>query len=890
MKKVSSVKRKSILEGIDYHLGRNIYCERKDLSNEASVEAFFVNRMLADLGFKDKHIKTKESLASLTIAKGSKKYSYKPDYCLVITKPKLILDAKSPSENIYDWVEQCAHYCLLLNRKDEQVEFFIVTNGIRTAVYKWDKEDPVLELSFEDFYLGNEKYEKFRKLVSLNTFLNPKKREEDVEREVVLKKVSKEKAQKLFLSCHNYIWNTEKRSPQSAFTEFVKLVFLKLWNDRILHEKYETDRGGDLHVPVAANTFSVRWIESREEEIPNPVNDVHFTNLLEGIQDDIDRNNKKRIFDVADKIKLKPSTIKGVVKKLEGFDLLGIDEDLNGRLFETFLSATMRGEALGQYFTPRSIVLLATKLAHLKATEKTRDKILDASCGTGGFLIEAFTIMRNAIRENKSYSEEQKNELISRVSNECLYGVDAAADPNLARIARINMYLHGDGGSHIYFADGLQKNIQIDKTDDRELQGEIKDMKENMLPNSFDAVLTNPPFSTWYEMTNEAQANVLKEYKLAEIEGTKKYRRLRGSAMFIERYEGLLKPGGKLISVVDETVLASSDYEYVRDFVREHFIIRAVISLHGDAFQMAKSRVKTSIIFLEKKKNPDEEQPSAFMYSSIRCGVDDLPITTNPEKIVEARELADKEIDEILQQFERYENGQEDFWLVPPERLVGRLDVKYCIPLQGRMIRKWKRQGFEVKQLGDVCEPREEELLPREYPGQEFRILTITYDGRCKTEELRLGKNINYKKMKVVREGDLVFSEYNTFNGAIGYITKELDGALASGSYTVVRCESESDALYLWSILRTTEIRADFLTSAVGMGRQTVKWDNIKEVHVPLLVKTEREKIAEEILQAWQKELEATDALKGVSSRLHEDFDVESEESKKRFQSAKPPK
>ncbi len=305
---------------------------------------------------------------------------------------------------------------------------------------------------------------------------------------------------------------------------------------------------------------------------------------------------------------------------------------------------------------------------------------------------------------------------------------------------------------------------------------------------------------------------------------------------------------------------------------------------------MAHSRVKTALVYLQKKSNPDERQPAAFMYSSIRLGVDDLPVTTNPEKILEARKLADEEIKEILHQFKKYENGEEDFWLVPAERLTGRLDVKYCIPMQGRMIRKWKRQGFEVKKLSEMCEPRGEEIIPKDYPDREFRILTITYEGRCKTEETRLGKNINYKRMNVVRKGDLVFSEYNTFHGAIGYITEEFDGALASGSYTVVRCEDENDVLYLWSILRTTEIRADFLTSAIGMGRQTVKWENVKEVYIPFLPKLDRKKIAEKIIEAWKKEHEAENALKGISNLLHRDFDVESEDSQKRFLAAKPPK
>ncbi len=65
---------------------------------------------------------------------------------------------------------------------------------------------------------------------------------------------------------------------------------------------------------------------------------------------------------------MRPETIKMVVQKLQHWDRFGIDEDLNGRLFETFLNATMRGEELGQFFTPRSVVKLVTKLADVKVS------------------------------------------------------------------------------------------------------------------------------------------------------------------------------------------------------------------------------------------------------------------------------------------------------------------------------------------------------------------------------------------------------------------------------------------------------------------------------------------------------------------------------------------
>jgi len=888
------VKRKSILEDIDYHKNKNSFCELSSLTNEASVETFFLSRLLVDLAYNDKNIKTKESIELFSISNGSKKINYKPDYIIVSgKKPLLIIDAKSPKENIDNHIEQCAHYCLLLNRRKRTVRYFMLSNGLKTKLYIWDKDVPLLELDFKDFYLGNEKYEKLRSLIKITSLTYEEKDEDTKDKNVTLKKIKKEEAQKLFKSCHKYIWNTEKRGPNSAFIEFVKLIFLKMWNDSKLHEKYQSDINGNLIVPIDTNTFSEHWIKKWEKEIKNPINDIHFKELMRNLDYEIRKKNKRELFDQADRIELKPTTIKGVVKKLQAVDLFGIDEDLNGRLFETFLNATMRGSDLGQYFTPRSIVYLGTLLANLRVEKNHIDKVLDASCGTGGFLIEALTIMRNKIRDNNSYSKDEKKDLIEKLCEECLFGVDAAKDPKLARIARINMYLHGDGGSHIYLGDSLEKKLTVDKSDTIEQQNETEEMINYLQPESFNVVLTNPPFSMWYEKSNESQDKIIDEYDLAKIDDstTKKRNRLRGSAMFLERYRDLLKEGGKLITIIDETILSSSEYSYVRNFIRKYFIIRAIISLHGDAFQQSNARVKTAMIYLEKKKNISDQQTSIFMYSSIYLGVDDLPITTKPSKVFEARKLAMKEIQTILDEFKKYNEGKTGSWLVDVDQLYDRLDVKFCLPLVGRFVKTWKKSGAEVYRLSDVCIPRDEIIEPRkDHQEEEFRILTITYEGRCRTDEKRLGKEINYSKMKIVRTGDIVFSEYNAFHGAIGYVTEEFDGALASGSYTVVKCGDKKNSLYLWSILRTTEIRADFLSSAIGIGRQTVSWDNIKNVQIPFLSQEKREQIGKKIINAWKMEKEAQESIKNIYTFLDTEFNVESELSKNRFLAAKPPK
>jgi type I restriction enzyme M protein len=889
--------RPSLFDNLSRSKDRNIYCYSKDLANEASVETFFVNRMLADLGFKDSQIKTKQSLKEYKISLGAKSQRYKPDYGIILkSKPRLIIDAKSTDVRIDDFVEQCSHYCMILNReKTKPVKYFMLSSGFETKLYEWDGSRLILELNFADFQYGNEKYEKLRSIIAYPA-LSTDEIEEEHENTFTLKKIDKEDAQKLFLSCHKYIWKEEKRNAFSAFMEFVKVVFLKLYHDRSTHEQYhQQEHVPELRVPKSSVAFSVHWIESREKDTPNPISDLQYKKLLKDIEDNIIKNNKKRIFDANDVINLKPQTIKAIVKKLEKYDLYGIDEDLNGRLFETFLSATMRGKELGQYFTPRSIVLLATKLAKLKANETHIDKVIDACCGTGGFLIEALTLMRNSVRNNQSYTDADKKKLILKLCNECLYGIDAAKAPDLARIARINMYLHVDGGSHIYNCDGLDKEIRIEPTDSQELKTETEDLKENLKKiGGFDVALTNPPFSMWYEIENEEGKRILEQYILAHKnnETSQLRNKVRSMELFIERYYDILKPNGKLITIIDDTILSARKFSITRDFIRSHFKIKAIISLHGDAFRMSGARVKTSLIYLEKKENCSEQQSSVFMYPSICLGVDDLPVTSNKSKIEEARKKANAEIEIICREYDEFSQGENGEWVVPTEKITDRLDVKSCLAKSGRFISKWKRAGYEIKKLSDIAIPVEIVIKPKdaEHANNEYRILTISYEGRTRAEETRKGRDIGYSKMKVVHAGDLVFSEYNSIQGAIGFITPEFEGALASGSYTVVRCEDDIDTLYLWSIMRTTELRNEMLSSAIGVGRQTIDWSDINKIHIPFPDKKERKKIYEDIIEAWKKEKEIADTFSQLQIKLNEKFNVESDSSKTWFEANKPPR
>lgn len=872
---------------------KNWPCEKDLLNNEASVETFFLNRFIEYLKWDDSRVHLKESIETFLVSKGGrKKENYKPDYILLDDKdkPYIVIDAKSTYEDIHDYIHQCSNYSLLLNRDIESVKYFILSNGWVTEIYGWKGGEPLMKLSFEDF---SNKSDNFKQLVTIITDgKNGTSPAEKKDEYITIKQINKEEAQKLFKKCHKVIWNSEKCGVNFAFMQFVKLIFLKMQSDKIIHEKYSYPKNSpNMRVKKEDILFSEYWVDKNTNDFClNPVNELQFKSLMDNLEKEIKKKKKKPLFDKNEQIELKAGTIKKIIKNLEKNDLYGIDEDLNGRLFETFLNATMRGNDLGQYFTPRSIVKLGVALADIKVSDEHIDKVLDASCGTGGYLIEAFAQMKAKIMANNSYSNLKKNELIDRLCSNSIYGIDAAKDPKLARIARINMYLHGDGGSQIYMGDALNKEMSIDLTDSKEFQDEMEDMKGVFKNDTFDVVITNPPFSMEYAVKDPEQLEILKKYDLAKTD-TGGYHSLRAGVMFIERYYGLLVPGGKLITVVDNTILNSEQYSYVRDYIREHFIIRAVVSLHGDAFQQSKARVKTSLICLEKKHVLSENQPDVFMTFSTCLGVDDKPITTSQNIIQKAREKAEKEISKIISDYDKFKRGEDGEWRITSDKVLGKLDVKNCIPLRGRYVEKWIHDGFEVKRLSEIFTPVKGGFKPsQDGVDEEYNILTIKYDGYCSNEEIRLGSDIRGKGT-LVKEGNIVFSQYNAYYGAIGYVSGEFDGSFASSSYIVLKPTNKIDGIYAWSVLRTTEIRADILDSAVGMGRSPIKWDDIKDVKIPFIKDhNHREKIAKNVEESWEKIKMAKQEVENVKIELGNIFGTEGIDSIFRFDANKPPK
>jgi type I restriction enzyme M protein len=854
--------------------------------------------MLQDLGYLDNEILPKRSLKDIPIPRGRSTELYRPDYVLVCRgKPRWLIDAKSPTERVEDYAYQGAGYALEINRKttDKPLRYFMLTNGLLTRVYLWDHDEPVLSLRFADLSDGTSKYAALKSLLAANAARSGWPSAPKPVTSHLLTRPAMDEVKKAFLRCHRIIWKSEKMSPQAAFVEFAKVLFVKLWEDRRIRDNSTllalVSKGDPL--PASEVRFSSRWIESQEQNDPNPLDALLFRQLVDALEQEIAQRRRKRIFEANERLKLSPGTAKRVVKELQHFYLFGIDEDLNGRMFEAFLAATMRGQALGQYFTPRSIVKLMTRLANPTATRGPNGitRVIDACCGTGGFLIEALTEMRRQIWDNRSLSSQERTYLLDQVANHAIFGIDAGRDPMIARIARINMYLHGDGGSRVYMTDALRYPPEPSLADTPEVKSEVEELRKFLEGEAtFDVVLTNPPFSMDYSASVVEEKEVLESYDLASYGGRRRSS-LRSSVMFLERYWHLLAPGGRLLTVIDDSVLGGKNYGFVRDFIREKYIIRAVISLHGDAFQRSGARAKTSVLLLEKRDPAYEAtQPSAFVYESRYIGLDDVVPRTRASVAELARANAQGEIEDIVQAFSSYLRGDVGPWLVPPSSLTTRLDAKYLKPCSVDDLQShWQAEGVPSDVLQNLVDPVDQTIQTD--PDQRYSFLRISYEGQAETGESALGHEISYTRVGRTQVGDIVVSNISAVYKAICVIPPGKDHLLVSSEFTVLRPKPgvKVDPQYLWSILRSSAVIAQWISRSSGVGRHRVNWSILQNQRIPL-VPFERQTAIGQMYRQADAYHETIVSLKASAAKQLESLDLENATAIERLATAKPPR
>ncbi len=252
-----------------------------------------------------------------------------------------------------------------------------------------------------------------------------------------------------------------------------------------------------------------------------------------------------------------------------------------------------------------------------------------------------------------------------------LFGTDD--DLNVAKLAKMNMYIHGDGKTNIQDKDGLLLFEFDNKTDvilTNPPLGELTYMKDtyddnfrlkrmHVIPRKNiteerlieyqrrlnthrekydDARKTGKKTTSYENKIREyedkiAECRVLIKNEKSEFETTGN--QMKGGALFINAAKHYLKVirnesvlpewrGGKLLIILDEGVMNTDDYKEVRDFIKRYFYIKAVISLTKDTFvPVSNTSTKTSILYAIKKEDPDaiQQEPIFFAHAE-KVGID----------------------------------------------------------------------------------------------------------------------------------------------------------------------------------------------------------------------------------------------------------------------------
>ncbi|CAA0159357.1 N-6 DNA methylase [Tenacibaculum maritimum] len=440
------------------------------------------------------------------------------------------------------------------------------------------------------------------------------------------KAFTRDEFSKLLFTCHNIIRNNDKLSPEAAFDEISKILFIKI--------RYERDNSN-------AQIFSKKqFVADKESYDRHKSKDSRpfYQQLFESTKEDFKDDD---LFAENETIRIRENSFEAIVEKLEIYNLSTTSDDVKGIAFEQFLGRTFRGE-LGQFFTPRTVVDFMVDVLDPQEGEI----ICDPCCGSGGFLIKAFEFVRAKI-ENEIQAEKEKikakyfddafdklsekkkaeveitvNDLFHKLNQEldinneksrlrvlsydCIFGTDA--NPRMSRTAKMNMIMHGDGHGGVHHNDGLL-NVN------------------GIFENRFDVILTNPPFGARVEKslkiteadkyTDEARIKKYKERygnhytkalkqinnnigkSLLSLYDTGKMSTLT-EVLFIERCLNLLKPGGRMGIVLPEGVLNNSNLQKIREYVESKAKIVLITSIPQDVFIASGATVKPSLLFFKK--------------------------------------------------------------------------------------------------------------------------------------------------------------------------------------------------------------------------------------------------------------------------------------------------
>lgn len=627
--------------------------------------------------------------------------------------------------------------------------------------------------------------------------------------------------------CHDRIFYRLGHDPAKAFDELMKMLFLKLFDERETPDHYEfMVLAGETEKQTAKriNELFKKSINSRRYK------DVFTTRFTEVNPPVIDLDDE---------------TIAFIVRQFQGFSLVHTSAilegaDVKGTVFEQMVGGTFRGE-LGAYFTPREIVEFMVKMIAPTA----EDVILDPACGSGGFLIMALKYVLQGIRRtNPNLKDADVYAELRTFAEKCVFGTDL--NERMARVSKMNMIMHGDGHGGIFHCHGLD----VGYTNAPPLR-RGKDVT---------CVFSNPPFAG-----RETDPKHLEKFQSTRNE-TGKAVSTPKSIPFVEHILDLLTEGGRAALVLPNGIFSSQSFHFskLREIIWARSEILAIIGLPHWVFFHTGCDVQGALLFFRRTDTPRVDY-NVFIDWAENVGYDAAGKKTGQN--------------DFPQIFERFRGkNKANLFRAYQLKKRGRLDPLYYQPGEHQKVSNLRGRSVP---LTDLLVPSTEFI--RRQKSNRSQVLYVEVGdtdketGRILTPKQYEIANLPSRAKYVAHENMLLIPNHRNSVKAgrsVVVVPQEYDGVVVTSRFIAAR--TKIPAQYLYRVLNLDFVKKKMLTLVSGSSSTEIKFDQLREILVPLphegdfdLFLERLQKLSDEIEQTRETLSKKLKELDSVMSELY---------------------
>lgn len=596
-----------------------------------------------------------------------------------------------------------------------------------------------------------------------------------------------------FEEIHDFIYAHDGLSPQETLEEFIKILFIKIYDETKEFHNFCINDDTDL-----SNIFRLFELTKRE-----------FDSL----------------FETSEKIKLSTHSLNFIVKKLQNMSLNNSSQDVKGLAFQKFLSHHEKS-GRGQFFTPEPIINFCVQII----APQNGETILDPACGSGGFLISALKYIQ---RNNTNFDT-------AKFINNNLFGIDI--NNSIARIAKMKLLLECNIDSNIISKNSLD-NLETIKLALR-------------CENSFDIILTNPPFGAKIN-----QQSLLNSFQLGHkwnkvLNGFSKNGTVLTSqtveSLYIERCIELLKIGGRMAIVLPNGNFENSSLEYIRYFIMKKTKIIAIIKLPQETFIPYGTGVKTSLLFLEKKDETENKQDYSIFFGRInklgyqgnKNGTPLYKKNSYGQMIFDEKgnQILDENFTELLQAYKDYCSGKEqrsaNLFVMKSSQINSRLDFDYYSPETRNLIINISNKSVKLGEVCEIIKTRSPKLKTLNGSIDYIELSDInTYSYEIINTTTYNIHDLPSRASFEIKEGDIITAvagnSVGTKKHATALVTKTHAGCICTNGFRVLR-NIKINPYYLLYYMRTDKFLKQMFMYRTGAAIPAVSDTDIHNIIIEI--------------------------------------------------------